>query len=64
MNLVNLKARNPEVKYVKERKKKKKKTCPKDFGKYKRNFKSNNYEHVSKFGFKLLQEKVSGNIFK
>ena len=42
----------------------KKKTCPKDFGKYKRNFKSNNYEHVSKFDFKLLQEKVSGNIFK
>lgn len=62
MNWVNLKARNPAVKYVKE--KKKKKTCPKDFGKYKRNFKSNNYERVSKFDFKLLQEKVSGNIFK
>ena len=62
MNRVDMKARNPAVKYVKERKKKK--TCPKDFGKYKRNFKSNNYEHVSKFDFKLLQEKVSGNIFK
>ena len=61
MNLVDLKARNPAVQYVKE---KKKKTCPKDFGKYKRNFKSNNYEHVSKFDFKLLQEKVSGNISK
>ena len=60
MNWVTLKARNPAVKYVKE----KKKTCPKEFGKYKRNFKSNNYEHVSKFDFKLLQEKVSGNIFK
>ena len=62
MNRVDMKARNPAVKYVKERKKKK--TCPKDFGKYKRNFKSNNYEHVSKLDFKLLQEKVSGNIFK
>ena len=62
MNWVNLKARNPAVKYVKE--KKKKKTCPKDFGKYKRNFKSNNYEHMSKFDFKLLQERVSGNILK
>ena len=62
MNRVKLKARYPAVKYVKE--KKKKKTCPKDFGKYKRNFKSNNYEHVSKFDFKLLQEKFSGNIFK
>ena len=61
MNWVTLKARNPAVKYVKERKKK---ICPNDFGKYKRNFKSNNYEHVSKFDFKLLQEKVSGNIFK
>ena len=63
MNRVDLKARNPAVNYVKE-KKKKKKTCPKDFGKYTRNFKSNNYEHVSKFDFKLLQEKVLGNIFK
>ena len=62
MNWVTLKARNPAVKYVKEREKKK--TCPKDFRKYKRNFKSNNYEHMSKFDFKLLQEKVSGNIFK
>ena len=61
MNWVTLKARNPAVKYVKE---KKKKIYPNDFGKYKRNFKSNNYEHVSKFDFKLLQEKVSGNIFK
>ena len=58
MNWVNLKARNPAVKYVKE----KKKTFSKDFGKYKRNFKSNNYEHTSKFDFKLLQERVSGNI--
>ena len=62
MNQVYLKAINPAVKYVKE--KKKKKTCPKDFGKYKRNFKSNNYEHMSKFDFKLLQERVSGNILK
>ena len=61
MNQVNLIARNPAVKYVKEREKK---ICPKDFGKYKRNFKSNNYEHTSKFDFRLLQEKVSGNIFK
>ena len=60
MNQVNLKARNPAVKYVKE---KIKRHVPKT-GKYKRNFKSNNYEHVSKFDFKLLQEKVSGNIFK